>query len=60
MEENMKKNIYIYICITELPCCTAEINTFKSTILKEKENERRKLEPSSQSLGEPPIKKAIP
>ena len=38
----MKKNIYIYVCITELPCCTAEINTFKSTILKEKENERKK------------------
>ena len=27
---------------------------------KKKMKERRKLEPSSQSLGEPPIKKAIP
>ena len=26
MEKNMKKNIYIYTCISESLCCTAEIN----------------------------------
>jgi len=25
MEKTMKKNIYIYICITESLCCSAEI-----------------------------------
>ena len=26
MEKNMKKNIYIYVYVTELLCFTAEIN----------------------------------
>ena len=37
MEKNIKKNVYI--CVTESPCCTAEINTtlqINYTTIKEK------------------------
>ena len=35
MEKNMKKDIYIYICITESLCCTEKLTRYcKSTILQ--------------------------
>ena len=38
----MKKNTYIYICITESLCCTAEINTTLSINYTSKQIKKKK------------------
>ena len=41
MEKNMKKNIYIYICITELLCCIVDLHIIVNQLHFNKINQKK-------------------